>query len=182
MAYTLTSAEALINREVQDVIEIIGNWGWTTTNSTINADYDRLQVLKNDINARLTGSKRDYAIATIDAIWSARKAWKASGTATARDKTINALERIQAVLASQPDVVVKNVAAITDPVANPNPPPLPAPIKPPPNVTSPLPGTPGAVVPKTNKILGLPKWAVYAGGGVVAILVGRWAIRKFIKK
>lgn len=155
MAYAMTANETLINRYVQDIIDAHNKWTIFTTVDTMRTDREKLQPLKDQINKLLTGSKQDYAIATIDALWGAWSSWKDRGWTVCRDKMIDGLKKIQAVLSSAPDVVTNEVTKIvTEYVATP--------------------ATPAAVV---TPVKGIPIWVWI---GIPVVLIGVFAVPKLI--
>lgn len=176
--YSMTSSETLINNEVQDNIDIVKKWTLFTPWDTIQNDRDRQQVLKNHVNERLTGSKRDFLVATIDAMWSGWKGWKNQGWKTVQEKFINGFIRMQGVLASSPDVVTQVVRETVAPTPVTNPTQLNPPVTPPPNQD----GSPRVPVTVEDKIFGIPKKYVKIGGIIVGLGVGYVVIKKVLKR
>lgn len=154
MAYTMTANEALINRSVQDIIDAHENWGWLTSLDTMRKDRKKLEPLKTEVNARLIGSKKDYAIATIDALWNAWRSWNDRGWKILQDKMIAGLQKIQAVLASSPEIVTNEITTIVTEY-------VPAPVTVP--VTA-------ATIPVKKGFLGIPLW----GWIVIGVLPLGW--------
>ncbi len=179
MAYQMTANELLINRGLQDIIDAAKRWNITTNVDTMRTDTHgaKLQNLKTDANARLVGAKKDYAIATIDGLWSAWGSWKDRGWKVVRDKTVAGLQGIQAVLGTSPDIVTNTVTQIVQGT-------VPAPIP----VTAPTPATP-VPTPAVGKVSFLSKkgWfniPVWGWGLIIGVPAGAgiyYAIKK-IKK
>lgn len=167
MAYTMTANEALINRSVQDIIDAHENWGWLTPLDTMRKDRKKLEPLKTEVNARLTGSKKDYAIATIDALWNAWRSWNDRGWKTLQGKMIAGLQKIQAVLASSPEIVTNEITKIVTEYA-------PAPV-----TTAPV--TVPATIPVKKGLLGIPVWGWVVIGVSSLGLIGYIAYKKIRK-
>ncbi|MFH1226836.1 MAG: transglutaminase-like domain-containing protein [Planctomycetota bacterium] len=112
--YTMTDGEALILKNINDLMKRIESWGMFTSADTMRKDRDELKVVSSAANTRLADPKKTYVTGILDALWNGYKTWADEGRSKVQSVYLRNLEKAANALPVPPVQVTTIIKEIIE--------------------------------------------------------------------